>query len=128
LFISIVTHNIPLLSHLKPTYSARREMLQHISKFTNDAIGLEKTLKFSQAVTQIVAGTATPGSSKLRWEEAKGHFALGTCYLSTFKVKGGIECGVGAAGWDGRFDGGKGLKEVACMEVVECLDLGSYDW
>ncbi|KIW32031.1 uncharacterized protein PV07_03610 [Cladophialophora immunda] len=61
-------------------------MLQSITRFSNDALGVEKSLKFLQSTSQIAAtiGYLSPDEAA-QWLTVKNHFALARRYLRLFK-------------------------------------------
>jgi hypothetical protein len=59
-------------------------ILANLSAFTNDAAGLEKCLRFLQAICIIALGVVRPDHWQVeKWNRAKGHFALGVLPSTT---------------------------------------------
>jgi len=56
-----------------------------ISRFANDAAGLEKTLRFLQSFVQVIAAYSASVADAAPWLQARNQFALGRRYLRFFK-------------------------------------------
>ncbi|KAK5053907.1 hypothetical protein LTR84_001869 [Exophiala bonariae] len=60
-------------------------MLESIAKFSNDAVGLEKTLKFSQFSSHVIAALSTTSVEATRWNATKGHINTARRFFRLFK-------------------------------------------
>ncbi|KEF55952.1 uncharacterized protein A1O9_07532 [Exophiala aquamarina CBS 119918] len=60
-------------------------MLQSIAKFSNDAVGLEKTLKFTQFSSHVIAALSATSLEAARWNNTKANINTARRFFRLFK-------------------------------------------